>query len=152
MLRALSYSILGNLIRESSSTLRYLTFQTPSRDGTQWLPRCVKSTFSTPSLIGFIVRSRTFTRYNRRCPLQPSECSQSPKSGTCLRDNTCRHSHTNISIFKGILQVSFGRRLIMTVLISFRSNAKFSFLFESAATTETIGRYSFVGASGIYPE
>ena len=40
----------------------------------------------------------------------------------------------------------------MTVLISSRSNAKFSFLFESAATTETIGRYSFVGASAIYPE
>ncbi|PVI05857.1 anthranilate synthase-like protein component I [Periconia macrospinosa] len=30
--------------------------------------------------------------------------------------------------------------------ISARSNSKLSFLFESAATTETIGRYSFVGA------
>ena len=29
----------------------------------------------------------------------------------------------------------------------FRSKAEYSFLFESAATTETIGRYSFVGAS-----
>ena len=30
--------------------------------------------------------------------------------------------------------------------ISAKANTKFSFLFESAATTETIGRYSFVGA------
>lgn len=30
-----------------------------------------------------------------------------------------------------------------------RSKSKLSFLFESAATTETIGRYSFVGA-GLY--
>lgn len=27
------------------------------------------------------------------------------------------------------------------------SEAEYSFLFESAATTETIGRYSFIGAS-----
>lgn len=31
--------------------------------------------------------------------------------------------------------------------ISAKANTKFSFLFESAATTETIGRYSFVGAN-----
>lgn len=31
-------------------------------------------------------------------------------------------------------------------LKAFRSNTRLSFLFESAATTETIGRYSFVGA------
>ena len=31
--------------------------------------------------------------------------------------------------------------------VSAKSDAKFSFLFESAATTETIGRYSFVGAN-----
>ena len=31
--------------------------------------------------------------------------------------------------------------------ISAKADTKFSFLFESAATTETIGRYSFVGAS-----
>jgi len=31
-----------------------------------------------------------------------------------------------------------------------RSKSKLSFLFESAATTETIGRYSFVG-SGMSP-
>ncbi|KAI9836131.1 MAG: anthranilate synthase component 1 [Thelocarpon superellum] len=31
--------------------------------------------------------------------------------------------------------------------ISAKSNSKLSFLFESAATTETIGRYSFVGAN-----
>lgn len=32
------------------------------------------------------------------------------------------------------------------MLTSIRSNAKYSFLFESAASSETIGRYSFVGA------
>ena len=31
--------------------------------------------------------------------------------------------------------------------ISKAAEAEYSFLFESAATTETIGRYSFVGAS-----
>lgn len=31
--------------------------------------------------------------------------------------------------------------------VSAKPDAKFSFLFESAATTETIGRYSFVGAN-----
>ena len=31
--------------------------------------------------------------------------------------------------------------------ISAKDDVKFSFLFESAATTETIGRYSFVGAN-----
>lgn len=36
------------------------------------------------------------------------------------------------------------------VKISARSKSKHSFLFESAATTETIGRYSFVGADPKY--
>lgn len=34
------------------------------------------------------------------------------------------------------------------MLRSLRSNAEYSFLFESAASSETIGRYSFVGAGG----
>ena len=35
----------------------------------------------------------------------------------------------------------------MTIDIVHSSNSKLSFLFESAATTETIGRYSFIGAN-----
>jgi hypothetical protein len=34
----------------------------------------------------------------------------------------------------------------LTNLTEARTKSKLSFLFESAATTETIGRYSFVGA------
>lgn len=32
------------------------------------------------------------------------------------------------------------------LIVGVRSKSRLSFLFESAATTETIGRYSFIGA------
>lgn len=37
------------------------------------------------------------------------------------------------------------------MLIQAPNSSKLSFLYESAATTETIGRYSFVGA-GVHPK
>ena len=64
-----------------------------------------------------------------------------------MRLNICRISHAILDISQDLSTVSkiwsWNGSLC---LLCGRSESRLSFLFESAATTETIGRYSFVGA------
>ena len=93
-----------------------------------------------------------------RCAPKPPYRSQHPRLFGCIEASKPRSSlpfrvrripDAFIHISEACRKVSAAEQRVgnpMAGLIGVRLGSKKSFLFESAATTETIGRYSFIGA------